>query len=100
DFSNSEAWPEMGARWRNTVHKAMTKFVDLLRTDRSQSVSDQQAYASQQLPVLLSRTSQRKWRPGKAISAKGLRVLLGVATYSPFDLQLLDLLNEKMSTAN
>src|SRR5260370_24286501 len=78
----------------------MPKFVDLLRTDRSQSVADQQAYASQQLPVLLSRTSLRKWRPGEAISAKGLRMLLGVAVYSPFDLELLDLLNEKMSPAN
>jgi hypothetical protein len=90
----------MAPRWRNTVHKAMTKFVELLRIDGSQSVADQQAYASQQLPILLSGTSLHKWKPGDAISTKGLRMLLGVASYSPFDLQLLDLLNEKISPAN
>jgi hypothetical protein len=78
----------------------MTKFVDLLQNGEGQSVADQQAYASQQLPILLSGTNLHRWSPGQAISAKGLRMLLGVAPYSPLDLQLLDLLNEKMSAAN
>jgi hypothetical protein len=53
------------------------------------------SWADRQLPSLLNATPLRLWSPGDPISDWGIRLLVGVATWSGYDMRLLDILAER-----
>jgi hypothetical protein len=70
-------------------------FVELLLPAKPSVLpGDQQRKANLLFPELVSRSSMHLWKPGDPIDAAGRRLLVGVATYSPRDLELLDRLEE------
>jgi hypothetical protein len=58
---------------------------------------EQQAAAREQLRSMLAQSKLRYWSPSMAFSLQGERILIGVATWSVFDLNLLDCLQEALS---
>jgi hypothetical protein len=54
------------------------------------SPEEQQSSSKRMLPVRLGQSKLHAWLPGMAIFDQGERVLIGVATWSIYDLQLLD----------
>ena len=77
----------------------MKKFIQLLAPSAIDAPSEQQADARLRFPELVSRSNFRLWRPGDEIPVGGIRLLLGVATYSSSDMSLLDALNERLGVA-
>jgi hypothetical protein len=65
------------------------RFLDLRRTGLQPR--DENARADLFFPQLVARSGMRLWRPGDGI-APGRRLLLGVVTWSLYDLGLLDVL--------
>jgi len=49
-------------------------------------------WADRQFPLLVARGPLRLWRPDMPIAEQGIRLLLGVATWSGYDMRLLDLI--------
>lgn len=72
----------------------MTRFLDLTHKDWPEG--DPQA-ADRELPAFIQRSPFRIWAVGDPIPRRGVFVLLGVATWSGYDMQLLDTLQEAMS---
>jgi len=60
----------------------------------------QQASARAQLPSMLAAINLRLWSPSMPINADGERILIGVAAWSVYDLQLLDRLQAKLACLN
>ena len=73
----------------------MSKFADLLF--RSGHPADVQRRASQELPFVLAKSNLHLWSLGDSIVSNGTRFLIGVATWSLYDLRLLDALDEVLS---
>jgi hypothetical protein len=49
------------------------------------------------LRELIAQTPMRIWRPGDPVSARGTRILIGVAPWNGYDMRLLDIINEWLS---
>jgi hypothetical protein len=60
---------------------------------------EQQAAASELLPSMLAQSKLRYWSPSMPFSLQGERLLIGVVTWSVYDLKLLDCLQEMFSHA-
>ena len=60
----------------------------------------QQRLAELRFPDVISAHGMRLWRPGDKYAKTGERYLLGVATYSLYDLQLLDELAARIREGN
>ena len=73
----------------------MSKFADLL--SRSGHPAEVQRRASQELPFVLAKSNLHLWSLGDAIVSNGTRFLIGVATWSSYDLRLLDALDKVLS---
>lgn len=84
----------MDTQWQGLLHKTMISFTDLLRTDLPPSA--EQDHAEKQFPLLTGGSNLHLWRPGDAICSKGRRILIGVATYSLYDMRLLDRVDETL----
>jgi len=56
----------------------------------------EQAAAREQLPSMLAVSDLRLWSPSMPISSTGERVLVGIVSWSVYDLQLLDRLQATM----
>jgi hypothetical protein len=78
----------------------MEKFVDLLL--KTPDIPDQaQQLAAELFPRVVAMSKMRLWRIGDPVSNVGSRILIGVAaSYSIPDLQLLDELNKRLSSAS
>jgi hypothetical protein len=50
-------------------------------------------------PAVVGESPFRLWKPGDPIARQGTRILIGVATWSGYDMQLLDMLEEALSRA-
>jgi len=74
-----------------------TLFVDLYRSHPELSPGEQQALVERQFPSLVPRTPLHLWSPGDPIAERGRRVLVGVATYSGQDMELLDRIGEALN---
>ena len=75
----------------------MSRFLDL--THRPHDADD--PYVADRLsPALVRDSPFRLWEPGNPISSRGLFILVGVATWSGYDTQLLDMLQEVIATRN
>jgi hypothetical protein len=72
----------------------MRRFLDL--THRPHNAADPHE-ADRLLPTFVQDSPFRMWKPGDRIPQHGIFVLLGVATWSGYDMQLLDTLQEAMS---
>lgn len=71
----------------------MSRFSDLFWSQRELWPAKQQEYMEQQLPLLVA-GSNLHWRaPGDPLSEGGNRILVGVGTFSEYDMRLLDLLD-------
>ena len=70
----------------------MGKFRDLLKANDHLPPGEQQRLASELLPAAVASTRMSMWSPGEAFAMNGARVLIGVAVYSLYDLDLLDVL--------
>jgi hypothetical protein len=76
----------------------MTAFFDLFvgNSSRPDPFTDP-SWADRQFPPLVASSSFHLWRPGDPIAERGIRLLIGVATWSGYDMRLLDVLAEAMS---
>jgi hypothetical protein len=76
----------------------MTSFFDLFVRNSTQPESwTDPDWADHQFPELVARSPFRLWQPGDPISQEGLRLLLGVATWSGYDMRLLDVIAEAIT---
>ena len=76
----------------------MTTFFDLFVAHSSDpDVRDDPMWADRRFPELVAASPFRLWRPGEPVAAKGFRVLIGVATWSGYDMRLLDAIVEAYS---
>src|SRR5947209_339686 len=76
----------------------MTRFVDLVYTcpafdRRGRDLFD----PDRELPRLLDKSAFRLWQAGNPVPREGTFVLLGVATWSDYNMHLLDMLEEAMA---
>src|SRR6185369_475497 len=74
----------------------MGKFEDLLRLHNRLPPGEQQLLAREQFPAVVASSRMSMWAPGEPLPASGSRVLIGVATYSLYDLDLLDALDSQL----
>jgi hypothetical protein len=77
--------------------KAMTPFYDLFLSHRNLMPGEQQRAVEQEFPAVVARTGLRWWSPDSGIPASGTRLVIGVATWSGYDMRLLDIIAEAMS---
>lgn len=73
----------------------MGKFSDLL--SGSGHIVEKQREAHRRLPFVLSQSHLHSWSPEQDIFTQGMRFLIGVATWSVYDLNLLDSLDEALA---
>lgn len=71
----------------------MTTFFDLFGKNASgpESFTDPE-WADRLFPAFVKGSPLRLWSPGDPIPSQGVRVLIGVATWSGYDMRLLDVL--------
>ncbi|HJT76734.1 MAG TPA: hypothetical protein VJ739_05985 [Gemmataceae bacterium] len=50
-----------------------------------------------EFPAAVAGSSLRLWRPGDPLSDHGTRILIGIATWSGYDMRLLDVVEEGMA---
>ncbi len=72
------------------VRKAMMRFRDILDYHHADSSAQAQARADAQFSSVAMSNGLGVWKPGDPIPRSGRRLLIGVATYSLSDLELLD----------
>ena len=59
--------------------------------------SQQQDFARTHLPLAVANSELHLWLPDMGMASEGTRVLVGIATWSPYDLTLLDQLQVKLA---
>jgi len=75
----------------------MTPFYDLFLSHHDLMPGEQQRAVEHEFLAVLARAPLRSWSPGSAIPASGTRLVIGVATWSGYDMRLLDVIAEAMS---
>jgi hypothetical protein len=75
-----------------------TTFFDLfVRHSSDETIRDDPTWADRQFPELAAASPFRLWSPGDRIAERGLRYLIGVATWCGYDMRLLDVIAEALS---
>lgn len=79
----------------------MTTFYDLSQALTSSAQPDGSPGSGQKnlddrFPSAVSTSPFRLWSPGNTISARGKRLLIGVATWSAYDMKLLDAVSQAL----
>jgi hypothetical protein len=79
----------------------MTTFYDLSQGLTSSGQGDgpldlSQKNRDERFPSVVSTSPFRLWSPGNLIPARGKRLLIGVATWSAYDMKLLDAVSEAL----
>jgi len=72
----------------------MGRFRDLQHVKDHLPPGDQQLLRSELLPSVVANTRMSMWSPGESFPATGARILIGVVTWSLYDLDLLDTLDQ------
>ncbi len=76
----------------------MKTFFDLFESHSSRpEFRDDPTWADRRFPELVSASPFRLWRPGDPIAECDVRYLIGVATWSGYDMRLLDVIAEALS---
>lgn len=79
----------------------MSRFFDLPRLEVDSDCSPTNlGEAERAFPSLVAQSHLHLWRPGDPIPANGLRILIGIATWSEYDLHLLDVVNDALANQN
>jgi hypothetical protein len=79
----------------------MTRFFELPRLEVDAKCSPTNSgEADRVFPSFVAQSHLHLWRPGDPIPANGLRVLIGIATWSEYDLHLLDVANDALADQN
>ena len=78
----------------------MRRFRDLLKPDPRSTPLGEQDRASKRLAGAVAESNLRWWKKGETGSGHGKFLLLGVASYSQYDLTQLDLIDESLDSAN
>ena len=73
-------------------------FVEPLIPKAGTTVEEAQLAARTAFPECVESSEIHLWRPGQRIAAIGRRILIGVATYSVYDLKLLDVLQSYLTS--
>jgi hypothetical protein len=73
----------------------MSRFLSLTHRPH---LPDDPYEADRLLPAFVKNSPFQFWQPGDPVPQRGVFVLLGVATWSGYDMQLLDILEEAMAT--
>ncbi|HKI37888.1 MAG TPA: hypothetical protein VKA46_38900 [Gemmataceae bacterium] len=60
------------------------------------SSSPEPGWADREFPAIVAESPLHLWRPGDPIIGRGSRLLVGVATWSGYDMRLLDVLAESL----
>jgi hypothetical protein len=87
----------MVGQWKGSVHEAMNSFFDIILRSPARLNSavdpqnDESAFAER-----LHESPFHLWKPGDPIPDRGTRMLLGLATWSGYDMHLLDVISESM----
>ena len=68
----------------------MRQFSEVTKPNPELPAGRQQEMADAEFAAIAQSLGLRIWKPGDAIPSRGRRVLIGVATYSPLDMKLLD----------
>jgi hypothetical protein len=79
------------------VSFCMGKFTDLHRRATEIGVDSSHDYAMTEFPNVVRQSNLDLWNLGDFVKSKGIRYLLGVVTWSLYDLRLLDALDEVFS---
>jgi hypothetical protein len=75
----------------------MNQFIDLLRSKANGWRPSDQLEASRRFPDVVATSPFHLWRPGDPIFTEGNRLLLGVATWSGYDMRLLDVIQQTLA---
>jgi hypothetical protein len=74
-------------------------FRELLHAGTATTPGEDQQRAARELPAAVAASKLHWWRPGAAVASSGMRLLIGVAPYSAYDLRFLDLVNQALQTS-
>jgi hypothetical protein len=77
----------------------MNTFFDLFARMPAPAPGAAVSTAEHEFEELVKASPCRLWHPGDTISERGLRILLGVAPWSGYDMRLLDVIIERLSGA-
>jgi hypothetical protein len=72
----------------------MNRFMTLFWSYRELSPGEQQRAVHREFPAVVAQSPFRLWRPGDSVPGNGIRIRIGVATWSGYDMRLLDVLAE------
>lgn len=76
----------------------MTDFFDLFVNHSSQpEFRDDPTWADRRFPEVVAASPFHLWRPGDPIHEQDVRYLIGVATWSGYDMRLLDVIAEALA---
>lgn len=95
DSTHLVVWWLLGSRWSPALHQTMTTFSHLTESltpsgQQAGSPCRSQKDRDDHFPSVVSASPFRLWSPGKPLPAKGKCLLIGVATWSVYDMRLLD----------
>src|SRR5262249_6213739 len=100
----SVAYPEtrrpVDTRRNDSVGSTMTSFYDLYQSHRDLPPGEQLAVVEREFPKLVAKGPLHWFSPGGATSTAPRRLVIGVATYSKEDMQLLDLVLDAVVREN
>jgi hypothetical protein len=82
------------------VEKIIRRLADLFAEKDHLPIAQQKDYVRLRLPEMLSGSHLNLWRIGDPVSTLPKRVLLGFATWSLYDLKLLDALAERLERSH
>ena len=78
----------------------MTRFIDLLRKYEHLPPGEQQSRVEREFPEVSAEGPLHWLRPGEARDPSGIRLVIGVATYSQDDMRLLDAVAQAVANRN
>jgi hypothetical protein len=78
----------------------MTAFFDLYLHHSSPLARTDPGWADRHFPALVARSPFHLWKPGDPVEPRGLRLLLGTATWSGYDMRLLDLIVAALTSSS
>src|SRR5207302_1485655 len=95
-----ETWRRLDTRSFPALHQAMTTFQDFYRPSpqafQDGSLGDEQQALDERFPAAVGASPFQLWSPGDPIPQKGNWLLIGVATWSAYDMKLLDVVSEAL----
>jgi hypothetical protein len=74
----------------------MNRFSNLFWSHPGLNPGEQQRVVEREFPAAVADSRLRLWRPGDPIASHGVRILIGVAPWSGYDMRLLDVVDEGM----